>query len=148
MTRFFFFFLFFGCKFTCSKMVSKKIIAICQSGGDFKTGKDDSLFYEGGEAYAVDLDHQTQLSDFKKELVETFQFSDDGMAIKYLLPGNRKTLITISRDKDLQRMVSFCEDSGQVEVFIITEEDAARNVSNLPASRYLRFGPALFFYTF
>ncbi|KAK4405418.1 hypothetical protein Sango_0548300 [Sesamum angolense] len=120
-------------------MATKKIIAICQSGGEFLTNKDDgSLFYTGGEAYALDLDHQTQLKDFKHELAETFQCSADAMAIKYFLPGNRKTLITISKDKDLKRMVNFFKDSDQVEVFVIAEEAAARNLSNMPASRSSR----------
>ncbi|KAL0388946.1 UNVERIFIED_CONTAM: hypothetical protein Sradi_2776400 [Sesamum radiatum] len=60
------------------------------------------------------------------------------MAIKYFLPGNRKTLITISKDKDLKRMVNFFKDSDQVEVFVIAEEAAARNLSNMPASRSSR----------
>lgn len=110
----------------------KKVIAICQSGGNFETGKDDSMSYIGGEAYAIDLDEQSQLSHFKQELAEMFQYSVDGMLVKYFLPGNRKTLITISRDKDLQRMVNFYEDSGQVEVFILTEEGAARDALNMP----------------
>ncbi|XP_042055142.1 uncharacterized protein LOC121799748 isoform X2 [Salvia splendens] len=116
-------------------MATKKIIGICQSGGEFVTNKDDgSLFYTGGEAYALDLDQQTQLKDFKHELAETFQCSADGMAIKYFLPGNRKTLITISKDKDLKRMVNFFKDADQVEVFVIAEEAAGRNVSNMPAT--------------
>uniref|UniRef100_A0A5B6ZQT0 SWIM-type domain-containing protein n=1 Tax=Davidia involucrata TaxID=16924 RepID=A0A5B6ZQT0_DAVIN len=120
-------------------MAMKKIIAICQSGGEFVTNKDGSLSYNGGEAYAVDLDQQTQLSDFKQELAETFHYSVDGsISIKYFLPGNKKTLITISKDKDLKRMVNFFGDSEQVEVFIMTEEGAARNVSNMPASRSSR----------
>ncbi|CAK9170131.1 unnamed protein product [Ilex paraguariensis] len=120
-------------------MASKKIIAICQSGGEFVPNKDDgSLSYNGGEAYALDLDPQAQLSDFKQELAETFQCSVHGMSIKYFLPGNKKTLITISKDKDLKRMINFFKDSDQVEVFIIAEEAAARNVSNMPASRSSR----------
>lgn len=103
------------------------------------TNKDDgSLFYTGGEAYALDLDQQTLLKDFKHELAETFQCTTDAMAIKYFLPGNRKTLITISKDKDLKRMVNFFKDSDQVEVFVIAEEPAAPNVSNMPASRSSR----------
>lgn len=120
-------------------MSGKKIIAICQSGGEFATNKEDgSLYYTGGEAYALDLDQHTLLKDFKHELSETFQCSVDGMTIKYFLPGNKKTLITISKDKDLKRMVNFFKDSDQVEVFIIAEEAGARNVSNMPASRSSR----------
>lgn len=101
------------------------------------TNKDDgSLFYTGGEAYALDLDQQTLLNDFKHELAETFQCGADAMSIKYFLPGNKKTLITISKDKDLKRMVNFFKDTDQVEIFVIAEEAAARNVSNMPASRY------------
>ncbi|KAA8528161.1 hypothetical protein F0562_035588 [Nyssa sinensis] len=119
-------------------MATKKIIAICQSGGEFLTNKDGSLSYNGGEAYAVDIDQQTQISDFKQELAETFHYSVDGILIKYFLPGNKKTLITISKDKDLKRMVNFFGDSDQVEVFVMTEEGATRNVSNMPASRSSR----------
>ncbi|EPS74077.1 hypothetical protein M569_00678 [Genlisea aurea] len=120
-------------------MDGKKIIAICQSGGEFVTNKDDgSLFYTGGEAYALDINNQTVLKDFKLELAETFQCCAETMAIKYFLPGNRKTLITISKDKDLNRMINFFRDSDQVEVFVILEGAVARNVSNMPASRSSR----------
>jgi len=123
-------------------MATKKIIAICQSGGEFETNKDGSLSYNGGDAYALDLDQQTQLNDFKQELAETFHCRVEGMLIKYFLPGNKKTLITISKDKDLKRMVNFFGDSDQVEIFIMTEERVARNVSNMPASRYLQLSLA------
>lgn len=117
-------------------MAAKKIIAICQSGGEFVTNSEDgSLSYSGGNAYAVDIDDNTNVDAFKQELMETFKFNFDGMTIKYFLPGNKKTLITISKDKDLQRMVNFFKDSEQVEVFVVAEGDVARNVSNVPASR-------------
>ncbi|CAH9129598.1 unnamed protein product [Cuscuta epithymum] len=121
------------------EMASKKIIAVCQSGGEFVTNKEDSsLTYIGGEAYALDLDDQTTLDDFKKELSDTFQCVTNGMTIKYFLPGNKKTLITVSKDKDLKRMVNFFQDSDQVDVFIIPEEAAIRNITNMPASRSSR----------
>jgi len=116
-------------------MAAKKIIAICQSGGEFVTNKDGSLSYSGGDAYAIDIDQQTQLSDFKSEIAEMFSCSVDNMILKYFLPGNKKTLITISKDKDLQRMVNFIGDSVTVDVFIMSEEAAARNLSIMPCSR-------------
>ncbi|XWS08419.1 hypothetical protein CRYUN_Cryun40dG0000800 [Craigia yunnanensis] len=72
-------------------MPAKKLIAICQSGGDFVTNKYGSLSYNGGEAYAVDIDQQTRLSDFKSEIAEMFNFSSDNMSVKNFLPGNKKT---------------------------------------------------------
>ncbi|CAL8990983.1 unnamed protein product [Prunus brigantina] len=119
-------------------MAAKKVIAICQSGGEFVTNKDGSLSYTGGEAYAIDIDQQTLLDDFKSEIADMFNCSAETMSIKYFLPGNKKTLITISKDKDLQRMVNFLGDTATVDVFVMSEEAAARNVSNMPASRSSR----------
>ncbi|KAM3268119.1 putative protein isoform X2 [Capsicum chacoense] len=121
-------------------MAAKKIIAICQSGGEFVTNNEDgSLSYTGGNAYAVDIDEKTNVDAFKQELGDTFKFNVVGMTIKYFLPGNKKTLITVSKDKDLRRMVNFFKDSEQVEVFVIAEGAAvALNVSNMPASRSSR----------
>ncbi|KAI4338596.1 hypothetical protein MLD38_023634 [Melastoma candidum] len=119
-------------------MAEKKIIAICQSGGEFVTSKDGSLSYHGGDAYAIDISEQTQLNDLRTEVAEMFNCSVDTMAMKYFLPGNRKTLITISKDKDLQRMLSFVGDSITVDVFVIPDEAAARNMSIMPASRSSR----------
>ncbi|KAE8698305.1 guanosine-3',5'-bis(diphosphate) 3'-pyrophosphohydrolase-like [Hibiscus syriacus] len=116
-------------------MAGKKIIAICQSGGDFVTNKDGSLSYNGGEAYAIDINEHSKLSDFKSEIKDMFNLRSGNMSIKYFLPGNKKTLITISKDKDLQRMLNFIGETSTVDVFIVPEEAAARNVSNMPASR-------------
>ncbi|KAK2412260.1 hypothetical protein P8452_72675 [Trifolium repens] len=117
---------------------TKKVIAICQSGGEFVTNKDGSMSYNGGDAYAIDIDQETSLTDFKSEIAEMFNCNVNTMSIKYFLPGNKKTLITVSKDKDLQRMVSFLGDASTVDVFVITEEVAARNTSNMPASRSSR----------
>ena len=67
-------------------MEPKKVIAICKSRGNFELGEDSLLSYNGGEAYAVDFDRQTQLSDFKKEIAETFRYSAEDMSIKVLSP--------------------------------------------------------------
>lgn len=119
-------------------MATRKVIAICQSGGEFVTNKDGSLSYNGGDAYAIDIDQQTKLDDFKSEVAEMFNCNTDTMIIKYFLPGNKKTLITVSKDKDLQRMVNFLGDANTVDVFIISEEGPARNISNMPGSRSSR----------
>ncbi|KAH9616644.1 hypothetical protein KSS87_010647 [Heliosperma pusillum] len=121
-------------------MASKKIIAVCQSKGEFVKEKDGTLSYNGGEAYAIDIDQNTQLNYFKKEVSEMFDYGDlDKMAIKYLLPGNKKTLITVSKDKDLARMVTFLQDSDTIDVFINPDfTHHAPNLSPVPASRSSR----------
>lgn len=116
-----------------------RLIAICQSGGEFEADEDGSLSYKGGEAHAIDLDDKVKFKDFKKEVAEMFNYSVDPMLIKYFLPNNRKTLITISNDKDLKRMISFHVDSMTAEIYVMLEEAVAPEVSNRPASRLLFF---------
>lgn len=116
-------------------MAGKKIIAICQLGGEFETEKDGSLLYKGGDAHAIDVDEQVTFNDFKTEVAEMFNCSISTMSLKYFLPGNKKTLITISNDKDLKRMIKFHGDSVTADVFVIIEEIVEPDVSNLPASR-------------
>lgn len=117
-------------------MADKKTIAICQSGGKFETAKDGTLSYKGGDAHAMDIDDQMKFIDFKAEIVEMFSFNNDSsMSIKYFLPGNKTTLISISNDKDLQRMVKFHYDSSTVEIYVFVEEVLALEVSTMPASR-------------
>ncbi|XP_076941165.1 uncharacterized protein LOC143610621 [Bidens hawaiensis] len=122
------------------KMAEKKLIAICQSGGVFRTDKDGSMTYSGGEAYAVDLDTETKVIDFKQDLAETFGYNVDDMLIKYFLPGNKKTLIMISKDKDLKRMINFFANADQVDVFVMPNDGATRApvISTAPASRSSR----------
>ncbi|CAN7010124.1 unnamed protein product [Brassica rapa subsp. trilocularis] len=119
---------------------NNKVIAICRSGGEFITNKDDGLLsYSGsGDAFAIDIDQNTSMSDFKTELAEYFGFGVETMTLKYFLPGNKKTLITISKDKDFMRMVKFSADAGTVEVFVMPQESGVVNVSNMPASRSSR----------
>ncbi|GKV29052.1 hypothetical protein SLEP1_g38024 [Rubroshorea leprosula] len=116
-------------------MDDKKMIAICQLGGEFKTNRDGSLSYSGGDAHAIDIDDQMTFDDFKKEVSEMFSCGINTMSIKYFLPGNKKTLITISNDKDLKRMITFHGDSLTTDVYIMMETP---DVSNMPASRSSR----------
>lgn len=119
-------------------MAGEKIIVICQSGGEFVTSKDGTLCYKGGDAHAMDIDDQIKYNDFKMEVAEMFNCSANSMTIKYFLPGNKKTLITISNDKDLNRMIKFHGDSAMADVYVIMEEAVAPDVSNMPASRSSR----------
>ncbi|KAL8209502.1 hypothetical protein R6Q57_006234 [Mikania cordata] len=119
-------------------MTGKKVIAICQLGGIFKTLCDGSLSYNGGEAHAIDIDEDSKYNDFYMEVAEMFNCIHNSISIKYFLPGNRKTLITISNDKDLQRMIKFHENSSSIDVYIMMEEVVAPDVSNMPASRSSR----------
>ncbi|KAK6911711.1 MULE transposase domain [Dillenia turbinata] len=119
-------------------MTGKKIIAICQLGGEFRTEEDGSLSYACGDAHAIDIDDQMNFNDFKLEVAEMFNCSIDSMIMKYFLPGNKKTLITISNDKDLKRMIKFSGDSITVDIYLMREEVVAPDVSNMPASRSSR----------
>ncbi|PPD81258.1 hypothetical protein GOBAR_DD21831 [Gossypium barbadense] len=115
-------------------MATKRVIAVCQSGGEFETDKNGVMLYKGGDAHAIDLDDQTKFDDFKKELAEMFNLNMSTMSVKYFLPGNKKTLISISNDKDLKRLIKFHGNSTTVDVFILMEENVPHDVSNMPAN--------------
>lgn len=119
-------------------MDGKKLITICQFGGEFEINKDGTLSYHGGEAHAIDIDQETRIEDFKSEIAEMLNSSSELVSIKYFLPGNTKTLITISSDKDLKRMISFNGDSSTVDVYVTAGEIVAHDLSNMPASRSSR----------
>ncbi|GKC79410.1 hypothetical protein Tco_1130184 [Tanacetum coccineum] len=87
--------------------MSTNNIAICQSSGEFLLEIKGSMLYRGGEAYAVDLDTDSS------------------------------TLIMISKDKDLRRMINFFKDSDQVDVFVMPQDGGtgALIVLNMPAIR-------------
>ncbi|KAL5700412.1 hypothetical protein ACHQM5_025856 [Ranunculus cassubicifolius] len=106
-------------------MSGRKIIAICQSGGEFVTNKDGSLSYNGGDAHAIDIDEETLFEEFKSEICEMCSCTNGGMSIKYLLPENKRTLISISNDKDLKRMITFHVNSITADVFVIPGEGVA-----------------------
>ncbi|KAJ6928489.1 hypothetical protein NC652_012564 [Populus alba x Populus x berolinensis] len=116
-------------------MAEIKIIVICQLGGDFETDKDGTLSYTGGDAHAIDIDDKIKFNDFKLEVAEMFSCNVNTMSLKYFLPGNKKTLITISNDKDLNRMIKFHGDSFTVDIYVILEDNFLPGVSNLPANQ-------------
>ncbi|KAL5724302.1 hypothetical protein ACHQM5_007580 [Ranunculus cassubicifolius] len=119
-------------------MDGKKLVTICQFGGEFESNKDGILTYNGGEAHAIDIDHETKYEDFRNEIAEMVNCNSTLVSIKYFLAGNRKTLITVSNDKDLKRMISFNVDSTTVDVYVTAGEVAAHDHSNMPASRSSR----------
>ncbi|CAL4982454.1 unnamed protein product [Urochloa decumbens] len=99
------------------------VVAICQYGGEFTSGPNGNLIYKGGEAHAVDITRDFSLESFKDEVSKVFHVDVTDMSLKYFLPNNNKTLITISCDLDLQRMVDFTISAAQVDVFLISREE-------------------------
>lgn len=118
-------------------MAGKKLIAICQSGGEFETDNEGIMTYKGGEAHAIDIDDDMNFNAFKMEVAEMFNWSTDAMSMKYFLPGNNKILITISSDKDLLRMIKFHDCQMTVDIYVMIGEIIDPELSNLPVSRYL-----------
>ncbi|KAL5859344.1 hypothetical protein ACOSQ4_000640 [Xanthoceras sorbifolium] len=119
-------------------MAKGSLIAICQSGGKFTTGSDGSLSYTGGDAHAIGVSHETKFNELKSEMADMWKFPADTLTIKYFLPNNKKTLITISSNKDIKRMIDFHKDSGTVDVYVAIGENPTNNVSPVPCSRSSR----------
>ncbi|XP_061991322.1 uncharacterized protein LOC133709558 [Rosa rugosa] len=100
-------------------MARAKLILICQCGGEFVRKDDGTLSYTGGDAHAVDINHETLIDDLKLKLAEMCNLEHKSLCIKYFLPGNRRTLITLSSDKDLKRMYEFHGNVVTADVFVM-----------------------------
>lgn len=121
-------------------MARPKLILICQSLGEFVTNNDGTLSYNGGEAHAVDITPETLFDDLKLKLAEMWNLEYESLSIKYFLPGNRRTLITMANDKDLKRMYDFHASSVTADVFIQGKVGFLRQAVNLrETGRYTSF---------
>lgn len=130
-------------------MARGKLILICQSGGEFVTNEDGSMSYTGGEAHAVDINRETLFDDLKLKLAEMWNLEYKSLSIKYFLPGNKQTLITLSNDKDLKRMYDFHGSSVTADVFAMGRTGFDREALN-NGNRYFFLSPhpSLFFHIF
>lgn len=118
-------------------MARGKLILICQSGGKFVTNDDGSLSYIEGDAHAVDIHCDTMFEDLKLKLAEMLNLEYETLSVKYFLPKNRQTLITLSNDKDLKRMIDFHGDSVTADVFVLGKKGFKRKILTNHITRYL-----------
>ncbi|OMO64109.1 Phox/Bem1p [Corchorus capsularis] len=104
-------------------MAKGKLTAVCQSGGKFTSDSDGSLSYTGGDAHAISINTESKFDELKAEMAEMWKYDPDSLTIKYFLPHNKKTLITISNDKDLQHLLDFHGSSATVDVYVLPNEN-------------------------
>jgi zinc finger SWIM domain-containing protein 3 len=117
-------------------MPREKLILICQSGGEFVTNDDGSLSYNGGEAHALDINIETVFDDLKLKLAEMCNLEYESLSMKYFIPGNKRTLITVSSDKDLKRVFDFHGNSITADVFVMGRE-GFKHEDYMQTSRYI-----------
>lgn len=112
-----------------------RLILICQCGGEFVKNDDGSLKYDGGEAQAVNVNFETLFDDLKLKVAEVCNLEYKSVSIKYFLPGNTRTLITLANDKDLKRMLDFHGNSVTADVFVTGREGFNRDELNINTNR-------------
>ncbi|CAL5039499.1 unnamed protein product [Urochloa decumbens] len=101
-----------------------QIVAVLQIGGEFSTDADGHMSYSGGEAHAMLVQSDWTFNAFKQEISSTLNnLKLDQYAFKYFLPKNDKTLISISNDKDLLRMVEFHAESETTYIYVMKKAD-------------------------
>ncbi|CAA7031669.1 unnamed protein product [Microthlaspi erraticum] len=112
-----------------------KLILICLSGGKFVTDDDGIMTYSGGEAEPAAINHETSFDDFKLQMAKLFNLDYNSLSLKYFLPGNRSTLITMKQEKDMKRMFDFHLSSVSAEVFITGQEGFRSEALMSPGNR-------------
>lgn len=116
-------------------MVNGKLILICRSGGDFEKNDDGTLAYNGGEAEAVAINSEILFDDLKLKLAEICALDYETVSIKYFLPQNNRTPISISNDKNLKRMLEFHASSVTTDVFVSGKEGFNHEAMNIDKGR-------------
>ncbi|XP_021689595.2 uncharacterized protein LOC110671431 [Hevea brasiliensis] len=116
-------------------MPRKKLILICQSGGEFVTRDDECLSYTGGEAHALDINHETMFDGIKLKMAKICNLEYKSVSVKYFLLGNRQALFTLANDKDLKRMYDFHGDLITADVFVLGREGFNHEDLPMHASR-------------
>uniref|UniRef100_A0ACD6AFZ9 Uncharacterized protein n=1 Tax=Avena sativa TaxID=4498 RepID=A0ACD6AFZ9_AVESA len=102
-----------------------QIVAVLQLGGEFTTDADGNMSHSGGEAHAMLVKSDWTFSAFKQEISSTLNnLKVDQFSFKYFLPRNNRTLISISNDKDLHRMVEFHAESETTYIYVIKKVDS------------------------
>lgn len=114
-----------------------KLILICRCGGEFVKNDDGSLKYAGGEAQAVNVNLETLFDDLKLKVAEECNLEYKSVSIKYFLPGNTRTLISLANDKDLKRMLDFHGNSVTADIFVMGREGFNHDALNIDTNRYL-----------
>ncbi|KAJ0977817.1 hypothetical protein J5N97_013291 [Dioscorea zingiberensis] len=104
-------------------MEERTIIAVCQFGGEFVSNNDGAMSYSGGEAHAIQISHGMSFHNFKSEIASMFNIDSTCLSIKYFLPYNKRTLITISGDKDLERMIDFNLNFMTMDIYVSAKVD-------------------------
>ncbi|XP_058102750.1 uncharacterized protein LOC131246538 [Magnolia sinica] len=119
---------------SCSRKMGKTV-AVCHVGGEFVTNNDGSMSYSGGEAYAIPVVPNMTFDEFKSVITEMCNRDASPLFIKYFLPSNRQTPITVSNDKHMQCMIDFHEDSATIDVFVLDGEAIAQNTDKTDNNR-------------
>lgn len=98
-------------------MAKGKLILICRTGGEFVTKDDGTMLYNGGEAHAAEINAETKFDDLKLKLAEMCDLEFSSLSVKYFLPQNKRTPISMVTDRDLKRMYDFHEGSVTAEIY-------------------------------
>ncbi|GLT80981.1 hypothetical protein SLA2020_523900 [Shorea laevis] len=118
-------------------MAGKRVIAKCQLGGEFVTNRDGSLLYNGGEAYAVDVNEQTNLSNFSLKLqtclivaritffsnlfIMSEEVAAGNMSILPIMPTSRSSRTTLSDHAD--PLINPVDVAIEMAIFIDQDAD-------------------------
>lgn len=97
------------------------LVCVIHLGGSLVSDKDGSISYTGGEAHLTDVDRGMTFEEFKAEIAEMHGGDVSGLSFKYVLPTNRRTLITISNTKDLRRMVDINRETPSPEIYVLAK---------------------------
>lgn len=123
-------------------MSDKYHTVICHSGGKFTKNGGGAMSYKGGRAYEIFVNKKTTFDEFRKETAVNWKYDPSSITIKYFLPNDNETLLTIGSDKNIQQMLGSYKYLNSIHVYVFTNED---NMTGDPSAKC---GSRYVFYSF
>ncbi|KAG8366000.1 hypothetical protein BUALT_Bualt17G0030600 [Buddleja alternifolia] len=99
--------------------MGRKLIVSCKFGDEFQQGE-YGVQYNGGEAFAIEVDEEISFDTFRARVVAKCGLNEEGslIAMKYYLPTNNTTLISLRDDPDMKIFVNLFKDSLSSDIYV------------------------------
>ncbi|KAG8384057.1 hypothetical protein BUALT_Bualt04G0078400 [Buddleja alternifolia] len=118
--------------------MGRKLIVSCKFGGEFQQGE-YGVQYNGGEAYAIEVDEEISFDTFRARVVAKCGLNEKGslIALKYYLPTNNTTLISLRDDSDMKIFVNLFKDSISSDIYVQKLDSGKNGFSTLESQSIL-----------
>ncbi|XP_020525893.1 uncharacterized protein LOC110007699 [Amborella trichopoda] len=91
---------------------------LCIYGGELYNNFDGSMEYVRGNSCTSSVHRQTKLDEIKEDVANQFSIESSRVSLKYIFPSNKRCLVTLFNDRDVERMLFVHEGCNELEIYV------------------------------